>query len=504
MSKQTRTHRRSRKESARRDFLVGSLSWAGLAALGPVVTTAGCANLDRLIVGDGDDESAKVVILGAGLSGLVAARELRRLGTPFRIYESQRRIGGRILSVNSFNAADQTADLGGEWIRDDDDFVLGLCKELKIPLEAVPWSLRLPQRLLESKRQELRLQAAEFQTFNRRVLDWKSQLSAEKIDRFSGQDLWQTHGRGLSAESEWLWQAIVQREWGVDPQELSALQLLDRMGEHPFGLETWKARRWHLPGGAAVLPRALFDKIAGVIPDQLVVREHRLTEVREKLGKLFLSFETPKGDFEIKAEVVICTLPWSVLRKVKGVDSLSFGALKTEAISDLNFSTSAKASASFTNRFWNGKGGEWITDSTVQIWDATPQVQPLAPVSRGVLTWQMNGQAGAEAGPESIVGCLSKIAALTNKGQELSAEAYQVMNWQSSPDSLGSQPYLRPGQVHRWSEVLGTAERKGRFVFAGDATLYDGMGTLNGAVQSGIRAAREATQVRSRSTPASG
>lgn len=66
------------------------------------------------------DAADKVVIVGGGLAGLVAARRLHRAGVPFELIEARDRLGGRILSVGPAGSLSSDGfDLGPSWFWPD-------------------------------------------------------------------------------------------------------------------------------------------------------------------------------------------------------------------------------------------------------------------------------------------------------------------------------------------------------------------------------------------------
>lgn len=87
---------------SRRDLLAG----AGLAGLGVIglQMNSEAASLPQFV---------DVVVVGAGLSGLMAARELRRKGLSVRILEARERTGGRMIRQTTRTGA--VIDLGGQW-----------------------------------------------------------------------------------------------------------------------------------------------------------------------------------------------------------------------------------------------------------------------------------------------------------------------------------------------------------------------------------------------------
>jgi monoamine oxidase len=76
-----------------------------------------------------------VAIIGAGLSGLNAARLLHRAGVDFHLFEARDRVGGRILTLDELGAlAEDGFDLGPSWFWPQMHPVMGeLVDELDLP-----------------------------------------------------------------------------------------------------------------------------------------------------------------------------------------------------------------------------------------------------------------------------------------------------------------------------------------------------------------------------------
>src|SRR6476469_14161 len=106
----------------RRSFLYsGLLAGAGLA-------TAPAYGFARAGL-----ESRKVVVIGGGLSGLVAAYELSKLNFDVTVLEAQERPGGRVFTLRSFSEG-LWADAGASRIPDDHNLTLQYIKEFSLPL----------------------------------------------------------------------------------------------------------------------------------------------------------------------------------------------------------------------------------------------------------------------------------------------------------------------------------------------------------------------------------
>lgn len=77
---------------------------------------------------------ADVVVIGAGLSGLVAARDVLRAGREPVVLEAADRVGGRILTEEPVPGV--FIELGAQWIGDTHHRMMALAGELGVPLYA--------------------------------------------------------------------------------------------------------------------------------------------------------------------------------------------------------------------------------------------------------------------------------------------------------------------------------------------------------------------------------
>ncbi len=102
----------------RREFLRG----AGLLVLGGVATGSGSASAATRRV--------DVIVVGAGLSGLCAARQLAAHGVSCVVLEARNRVGGRMVRKSVIEGG--WIDLGGQWVGPTQTALLALARSLRI------------------------------------------------------------------------------------------------------------------------------------------------------------------------------------------------------------------------------------------------------------------------------------------------------------------------------------------------------------------------------------
>ena len=81
--------------------------------------------------------TARIAVVGAGLAGLTAARELRKAGLKPDVYEGSTRIGGRCYSARGIFSDGQVAEHGGEFIDTGHKEIRALATELGLTLDDV-------------------------------------------------------------------------------------------------------------------------------------------------------------------------------------------------------------------------------------------------------------------------------------------------------------------------------------------------------------------------------
>ena len=76
-----------------------------------------------------ESHECDVAVIGAGLAGLTAARELERSGYSVAVLEARDRVGGRLLN-HPIAGTDNVVEVGGQWVGPTQTEVLALAGEL--------------------------------------------------------------------------------------------------------------------------------------------------------------------------------------------------------------------------------------------------------------------------------------------------------------------------------------------------------------------------------------
>lgn len=498
----------------RRDFLKASAFGGSALALG------GCTSLDHYFMGDMRTLREEVVILGAGAAGLVAAFELKKRKIPFRIFEASSRVGGRVLSVPVFPEGGPIAELGAEFFETHHNHVFSVIRELNLPTKEVKSVSGAEAHLFSFAGKTYRVKdlAPKMKTL-------QAPLRRIRSDLFRDQDVTLTYKNALQFERSAYYDSLslgslleawspevdplilklietqAVNRFGVDAADQSALHFISTLDAEGSSLLS-TAQLHRMESGLSDLMQTLSARVAGVIPDQIIRLNSPLTEISEKKGTFRLVFQTPNGKDVYEARRVICTLPFSTLRQVKGIERMGFSEQKKSCIADLGYATHSKGVVGFTSPFWRSKKslveanvGNFTGDFLSQkIWDSSRiarQEFGIARPEEGLLTYQRGGMSGAQAGAVASEELLKDLGLFYKDLPKPITE--QMLNWSQQKWTQGSMIFYKPGQYMKYRGVAGESEYEGRFQFAGEHTSVRFSGTLQGAFESGLRASAEIT-----------
>ncbi|WP_291516730.1 FAD-dependent oxidoreductase [Bdellovibrio sp. ArHS] len=491
----------------RRDFLKVSALGTSALALGS------CTSLDRYFMGDRRNFKNEVIILGAGAAGLAAAFELKKRKIPFRIFEASSRIGGRVQTVSVFPEGGPVAELGAEFFDITHSRVFELAKELNIPVNEIKASAGVEAHLFafDKKVYSVKDLASRIKTlqgpFKRIrselyrdqdvILTYRNAFQFERAAYYDSLSLaellesWRSEVDPLILK---LIEVQAESRFGVDAKDQSALHFLSTLDAEGSSLLTSRPV-FRMEGGLSSLMQSLSARVAGVIPDYVVRMNSPLVEVLEDDGAFQLTFQTPEGKEVFTTRHVICTLPFSKLREVSGIQNLHFSQVKKESILTQAYATHAKGTLGFESAFWRQRRGSVPANLgnftgnflTEKIWDSGRAQKG----SQGLLTFQRSGTSGLQAGAQAGAEALTDLDIFYNGLPAVQPGTAEVANWQQRKWAMGSMAVFKPGQYMRYKGAAGEAEYGGRFQFAGEHTSIRFAGTLHGALESGIKAAME-------------
>jgi monoamine oxidase len=492
--------RRETRASRRR--FVRDVSALALAMAGPSVCAAQKPS----------PADPKVVIVGAGLAGLVVAYRLARAGVPAEVYEAAPRIGGRIETVRDVVAESLATDLGAEFIDSDQDAVRGLARELGVGLldtraderaaPIAPTYFFGGQHHTEAQVVEALGPVADRVLADRdrigRHVDYRHPDRAEALDRTSVAAYLDAIGiRGWVRD---LLDVTWATEFGLDVDRQSALNLILSIARPKVGatypLFGEHDERYKVAGGTDRLIAALAERM-----DDRVHREHRLEAIRAEGAGLVLTLAGPSGRaVDVLADAAVLCVPFTTLRHVDL--RIELPPAKRRAIAELGYGTNAKLVLGFSRPVWRGLGhsGRILTDAPFQAaWDNGARAD-AGPAALSLFTGGRRG-VEVEAGPpaDRATSLLPGVnAAYPGTGAAWTGRVARSA-WIGRPLSRGSYSCYMPGQ---WTSISGTeGEPAGALYFAGEHCDPDSQGYMDGAVRSANAAARALLARLGKSTP---
>ncbi len=462
----------------------------------------------------GAPESYDVAVLGAGLSGLVTARDLTRAGRHVLVLEARDRVGGRILDHPLDSGG--VVESGAAFIGPTQDRLQALADELGVA------TFRGPRGLSTYATHRLGVRRIPTTVVPADPLLWPDSVQLLlRMNRMAASidvDAPWAHPRAAAWDAEtfgaWLRRSTLatrravdyltgwaQPCFGADPDELSLLYVLwyvacsgnaaKRGTVERNGGTTRAAQERRFDGGAQQLPL----RLAATLPDGTVRLASAVTAVRQDTEGV----ELTTGDGTVRARRLVLAAPPEPLGRVDWGDAVP--ASRTDLWRRMPMGRLMKVDAVYDRPFWRDErrnGFAMAPDGPVRVTFDNTARTPGAP---GVLLAFIGGAAWREVAdldPASRRDAVLRGLARLYGERALAPVEYVEYDWaepRPGPDDPARWtggapvPVLAPGVMTGGFDQIRTPV--GRIHVAGTETSTYWTGYMDGAVRAGERAARE-------------
>lgn len=360
----------------RRELLyrVGAVGGAGAAylameAMGLAQPTPPGAEKFALPAGSGNGKS--VVILGAGIAGLVSAYELQRAGYDVTVLEARDRVGGRVWTVRGgdpivqFGRKMQRAEFddglyfnaGAARIPSSHRVILGYAQRFGVAMEpfvnanrAAGWDFGgkvHPERRMvfdmRGRLGELLAKAIDQGALDREMPKGELEMVRQFLAPYAGagRDGYRSDGRsGFAVEPG---------GYRQKPQPLAPLTMKDLLPGHavvlPYLFETipdMQATMLQPVGGMDRIPRAIYDQVKPRV---------RLNSPVAAIRRAGNRVRIEHGGGVTEADFAVVTLPANILSRIPS----DFSPAKQAALKQVSYLPSVKV-AFESPRFWEDEG----------------------------------------------------------------------------------------------------------------------------------------------------
>ncbi len=471
----------------RRRFLKAALSTVAVLSAGRSIAQTRAAPAQN---------AETILVVGAGLAGLVAAYRLREAGKRVIVIEARAVPGGRVRTVRDFEGG-LYGELGAARIADTHNYALHWVNELGLSL--TPFQPTGQATVLSVNGMRARSDDGEA------IARLTDKLNPDERGLTPPQ-LLVKYITGLPEELAQpdfdphapRWADIDRMSWAQWLRSLGAsegaLQLMT-LGGHSSPLSALYLLRQimlHRDSGGYLKIEGGFDQIARGLASRVPDIRYNCALMRlDRSGPVRATVRSEGREEIITADRVVLTLPFSVLRHIR-VDP-PFSPEKTQIVGNLGYYQGTRFLLQTRTRFWQPAklSGGARTDGPADIWDMGYGL----PGTAGLLSATTGGpDVEAKLGPlsgedRSAYGRSLVQAAFPEIQSQV--ERILVHRWVEEPEARGAFSVFYPGQMSRWTRTILKPE--GRVHFAGEHTAAHS-GWIEGALWSGDHVSQEILQ----------
>lgn len=511
------SRRKFLKESAKGALAVGVVS-----TLPSFITSCKSNQSNGNTSEAGDGKNIKIAIIGGGIAGLSCGYHLQKSGIDFKIYESSKRLGGRILThYNDSLRVGIFPEFRGEFIDSNHVDMLNFVKEFNLEIidlekEQLDKGLIKDVYYFNNKKYTEDEVIKEFSKISDKIRKDKDSLG-ENYDTESAISLDNT-SLDISLNSlncaEWLKEllsAAFVAEFGLDCSEQSSLNFIDLISpetDNGFKVFGDSDERYKIKGGNSKIIENLVSRIG----EDKIFKDYTLKRIKDTDdNKYQLSFENGE---EIIADYVVLTIPFTILRNIV-LDVKSLTKEKKQCIDELGYGVNTKLILAYEGQPWrdipNKAMGYLFHKDISNGWDGSYNKTNENPYGAyvcffgGAYSENLNKLSfkypNAPAShvwktqvPDASVNYLTnELNKVFTGSKKKFLNKHVFVNWIDYPYTKGSYSCYKVGQ---WTSISGLEiESVGNIFFAGEHCSENFQGYMNGGAETGRIAAENLSKI---------
>lgn len=467
---------------SRRDVL----KVVGMALGGLLVASCAPAAVNPPAIDAPDDEDSpvkagaaggrktEVLVIGAGMSGLAAASELKKRNYDVIVLEARDRIGGRVWTSNALGTP---LDLGGSWIHGINGNPLSALAD-KVGAKRVRTDYE-SMTLYDTDGSELSDKVADeideaFEELEEQITRWQDELDNDislqaAVDKYlSNKRLSKDAMRRLTYSIN----TTIEHEYAADVKNLSTY---------------WYDDAGAYPGDDVIFPNG-YGQLTEYLARGLDIR------LKEKVRKITYSDSgvrvvTQSGEYQ--AQKAIVTLPLGVLKGKDITFDPPLAEKKRKVIQKMGMGVLNKLYLRFSKVFWE-KSTHMLGYISENKGEWCEWINLAALLNQPILLGFNAGAYGREiedlTDEQIVASAMKTLRRIYDNVPE--PTGWLITRWGSDPLAGGSYSSMAPGCDPKDYDTLAAPAGKTLF-FAGEHTHDEHPATVHGAYLSGMRAAKE-------------